>query len=372
MVSIKQWVLTALASVALVSFLTHECLRVDLPRDASHAAWKEFVETHLAFYSAADQRRAWLMLMGVQGLQLALGIPFLHVTQVCMGFVLPVALGIVSCTCLEMLAFAGYVWLGDRAIATPDLHTLSYMMSIARTHRQRLAYTFALLMSSMPIYISVLSVHVKLVSRREFWYLSGAASLFSVSKNIVLGALLFADTHRMLTIALGLVVFFSPLVCTVIVIGAGACRDAPAGKAEDEVMLTATEGQACEPYEDVELADITPEAPNTTDETTERIVQILDAAEPDDAHSAQEDPGAADSAANDVEQNTSPARADAHVFQAGAPNTEDETNAVKPDTSTARADAHVFEAVVLKTGDKADAAKHAAKSARKYSARRLR
>jgi hypothetical protein len=185
MVSIKQWVLTALASVALVSFVTHECLRVDLPRDASHAAWKDFVETHLAFYSAADQRRAWLVLMGVQSVQLALGIPFLHVTQVCMGFVLPVAAGIASCTCLEVLAFAGYVWLGDRAIATPDLHTLSYIMTIARTHRQRLAYTFALLMSSMPIYISVLSVHVKLVSRREFWYLSGAASLFSVSKNIV-------------------------------------------------------------------------------------------------------------------------------------------------------------------------------------------
>ena len=362
MVSIKQWVLTALASVALVSFVTHECLRVDLPRDASHAAWKDFVETHLAFYSAADQRRAWLVLMGVQSVQLALGIPFLHVTQVCMGFVLPVAAGIASCTCLEVLAFAGYVWLGDRAIATPDLHTLSYIMTIARTHRQRLAYTFALLMSSMPIYISVLSVHVKLVSRREFWYLSGAASLFSVSKNIVLGALLFTDTHRMLTVTLGLVVFFSPLVCTVVVIGAGACRDAPVGKGEDEVMLTATEEHACEPYEDVELADITPEALKTTDETTERIVQILHAADPDTTglNAADLETGGLDAAEPD----------DALAGPAG-PDPAD-ANAPEQNTSPARGDAHVFEAVVLKTHDNTDAAKHAAKSARKYSARRLR
>lgn len=360
MVSIKQWVLTALASVALVSFVTHECLRVDLPRDASHAAWKEFVETHLAFYSAADQRRAWLVLMGVQGLQLALGVPFLHVTQVCMGFVLPVAAGIASCTCLEMLAFSGYVWLGDRAIATPDLHTLSYIMTIARTHRQRLAYTFVLLMSSLPIYISVLSVHVKLVSRREFWYLSGAVSLFSVSKNIVLGALLFADTHRMLTVALGLVVFFSPLVCTVVVIGAGACRDAPVGRGEDEVMLTATEELACEPYEDVELADITPEAPNTTDETTERIVQILDA----DITAGK----AGYIAACDAADITGDKDEDITAGNAG----ENAANATEQNTSQARGDAHVFEAVVLKTHDKTDAEKHAAKSARKYSARRPR
>jgi len=369
MVSIKQWVLTALASVALVSFVTHECLRVDLPRDASHAAWKEFVETHLAFYSAADQRRAWLVLMGVQGLQLALGIPFLHVTQVCMGFVLPVAVGIASCTCLEMLAFAGYVWLGDRAIATPDLHTLSYIMTIARTHRQRLAYTFALLMSSMPIYISVLSVHVKLVSRREFWYLSGAVSLFSVSKNIVLGALLFADTHRTLTVALALVVFFSPLVCTVLVIGAGACRDAPAGKGEDEVMLTATEELACSPYEDVELADITPGALNTTDETTERIVQILDAGGLD----AQGlDTGGLDAEGLDAGPDAADKAADITADNAGDEAAGNAASVAEQNTSQARGDAHVFEAVVLKTHDKTDAAKHAAKSARKYSARRLR
>ena len=217
-------------------------------------------------------------------------------------------------------------------------------------------------MSSMPIYISVLSVHVKLVSRREFWYLSGAASLFSVSKNIVLGALLFTDTHRMLTVTLGLVVFFSPLVCTVVVIGAGACRDAPVGKGEDEVMLTATEEHACEPYEDVELADITPEALNTTDETTERIVQILHAADPDTTglNAADLETGGLDAAEPD----------DALAGPAG-PDPAD-ANAPEQNTSPARGDAHVFEAVVLKTHDNTDAAKHAAKSARKYSARRLR
>jgi hypothetical protein len=269
-----------------------------------------------------------------------------------------------------MLAFAGYVWLGDRAIATPDLHTLSYIMTIARTHRQRLAYTFALLMSSMPIYISVLSVHVKLVSRREFWYLSGAASLFSVSKNIVLGALLFAETHRMLTVALGLVVFFSPLVCTVVVIGAGACRDAPVGRGEDEVMLTATEEHACEPYEDVELADITPEALNTTDETTERIVQILHAADLDAGPDAVDN--AVDNAADNTADNTADNAGD-HAGDNAAENAGDNAaNAAEQNTSPARGDAHVFEAVVLKTHDNTDAAKHAARSARKYSARRLR
>ena len=221
-------------------------------------------------------------------------------------------------------------------------------MSIARTHRQRLGYTFALLMSSLPIYISVLSVHVKLVSRREFWYLSGAASLFSVSKNIVLGALLFADTHRMLTIALGLVVFFSPLVCTVIVIGAGACRDAPVGRGEDEVMLTATEEHACEPYADIELADITPEAPNTTDETTERIVQILDAADLDAADLNAGNPD--DALANPTGPNALHNAPDNAPDNAVGDAAEDAAEDAEPDTSPARTNAHVFEAVVLKTG----------------------
>lgn len=352
MVSVKQWVLTALASVALVSFVTHECIRLDLPRDASHAAWKDFVQTHLAFYSAADQRRAWLVLMGAQCCQLVLGVPFLHVTQVCMGFVLPIPLGIVSCTCLEFLAFVGYVCLADRAIATPDLQTLSHMMSIARTHGQRLAYTFALLMSSLPIYISVLSVHVKLVTRREFWYLSGAASLFSVSKNVVLGALLFGDTHRLLTVALGLVVFFSPLVCTVIVIGAGACRDAPGGKSEDEIMLTATDQDASEPYEDVELADITPEHTDGTNETTERIVQILDEAD-----------------ASDAEQSAHLSHENAETDAVDDAPHEGSTSHAAPDMRPARGEAHLFEAVLLA---KEDTGKHGAKTSRKYSARRQR
>ena len=63
---------------------------------------------------------------------------------------------------------------------------------VGERRAKRLWFTFSMLMSSLPVYMSVVTVHVGIVRRDEFALLAVLVSVLSVSKNVVLGALLRA------------------------------------------------------------------------------------------------------------------------------------------------------------------------------------
>ena len=62
----------------------------------------------LAFRLAASTS-LWSLLMGMQCVQLVFGIPFLHVTQISMGFLLHPGLVFASCAALECLVMYGFL-----------------------------------------------------------------------------------------------------------------------------------------------------------------------------------------------------------------------------------------------------------------------
>ena len=292
MLTVRQWVLLALGSVVLVSFLTHELFRVEMPRDAKHETWVRFVQERFG----GDVQTTWLLLMFVQTMQIMLGIPFLHVTQVCMGLLLPVIPAIASCTLVEVLAVVLYMKIADVSVVPPDAETLQYVVSIARTRAQRLTYTFVLLMSSIPLYISVLAVHMNLAARRDFWRLACLASVVSVLKNIGLGLVLRSNRHPVLAMFLGVLVFFLPVVCTLVVTGAAFLRQT-ARRGESDKELTGHCAEACTDYTDADILDeqVMPVAPGSPG-AVERIERILNSSEEtlEQPHAAPDVPSESD------------------------------------------------------------------------------
>lgn len=283
MLTVKQWVLLALCTGVVVSFCTHELLRVELPGDARHETWAKFVRVHLNAGVGSDTGVTWAVLMLLQTVQIVLGVPFLHVTQVCMGLLLPVVPATLSCIAVEICAVVFYMQAASRSVSPPDMQTLRHAAMLTRTRAESLAFTGVLLMSSIPLYVSVLVVHLRIVSQRDFWYLACGASVLSVAKNIALGMVLRSDQNEMLALVLGGVVFFMPIVCTIVVTGGAFMRQGATHRTDCEQELP----EHCTDYADEGLEEALSPGPGSPS-AARRMEKILSHGE-DAAEDAGED-----------------------------------------------------------------------------------
>lgn len=219
MISVRQWIISALGVLTIVTFSTYQLLDVQIPRSMERAEWVRFVSTQIpGGESLSASTSLWSLLMGIQGVQLMLGIPFLHVTQISMGFLLHPGLAFVSCAALECLVMYGFLLIQAYTVDMLAEEAQRALPMVAERRAKRLWFAFSMLMSSLPVYMSVITVHVGIVRRHEFALLAVLVSVLSVSKNVMLGALLCAGGHALACTVLGLVVFASPILFTLVTV----------------------------------------------------------------------------------------------------------------------------------------------------------
>ena len=221
MISVRQWIISALGLLTIVTFCTYQLFGVQVPRSMERGEWVRFVSTEIPGVDegmGASTTALWSLLMGIQGLQLILGIPFLHVTQISMGFLLHPGLVFASCAAFECMVMYGFLLIQAHTVDMLAEEAQRAVPMINESRAKRLWFAFSMLMSSLPVYVSVITVHVGIVRRREFALLAVLVSVLSVSKNVLLGALLRAGGHPLACTVLGLVVFFSPIVFTLVTV----------------------------------------------------------------------------------------------------------------------------------------------------------
>jgi hypothetical protein len=219
MISVRQWTISALGLLTIVTFCTYQLLNVQIPRSMERAEWVRFVSTQIpGGGSPGASTSLWSLLMGIQGVQLMFGIPFLHVTQITMGFLLHPGLGFASCAALECFVIYGFLLIQAHTVDMLAEEAQRALPMVNERRAKRLWFAFCMLMSSLPVYMSVITVHVGIVRRHEFALLAVLVSVLSVSKNVVLGALLRAGGHALACTVLGLVVFVSPIVFTLVTV----------------------------------------------------------------------------------------------------------------------------------------------------------
>ena len=219
MISVRQWIISALGVLTIVTFSTYQLLDVQIPRSMERSEWERFVSTQIPWGDGTGgNTRLWCLFMGIQGVQLLLGIPFLHVTQISMGFLLHPWLAFASCAALECLFMYGFLLLQAHTVDMLVEEAQRALPMVAERRAKRVWFAFSMLMSSLPLYMSVVTVHVGIVRRHEFALLAVLVSVLSVSKNVVLGALLRAGGHALACTVLGLVVFASPILFTLVTV----------------------------------------------------------------------------------------------------------------------------------------------------------
>ena len=219
MISVRQWIICALGLLTIVTFCTYQLLDVQIPRNMERTEWVRFVSTQIpGGESLAASTSLWSLLMGMQCVQLVFGIPFLHVTQISMGFLLHPGLVFASCAALECLVMYGFLLIQAHTVDMLTEEAQRALPMVGEGRAMRLWFAFSMLMSSLPVYMSVVTVHVGIVRRDEFALLAVLVSVLSVSKNVVLGALLRAGGHALACTVLGLVVFASPILFTLVTV----------------------------------------------------------------------------------------------------------------------------------------------------------
>lgn len=219
MISVRQWIISALGLLTIVTFCTYQLLDVRMPRSMDRAEWVRFLSTEIpGGESLSASSSLWSLLMGIQGVQLLFGIPFLHVTQISMGFLLHPALVFASCAVLECMVMYGFLFVQAHTVDMLAEESQRALPMVAEHRAKRFCFVFSMLMSSLPLYMSVITVHVGIVQKHEFVLIGTLVSMLSVSKNVVLGALLRAGGHAFACTALGLVVFASPILFTLVTV----------------------------------------------------------------------------------------------------------------------------------------------------------
>lgn len=219
MISVRQWIISALGLLTIVTFCTYQLLDMQIPRNMERTEWVRFVSTQIpGGESLAASTSLWSLLMGMQCVQLVFGIPFLHVTQISMGFLLHPGLVFASCAALECLVMYGFLLIQAHTVDMITEEAQRALPMVGERRAKRLWFAFSMLMSSLPVYMSVVTVHVGIVRRDEFALLAVLVSVLSVSKNVVLGALLRAGGHALACTVLGLVVFASPILFTLVTV----------------------------------------------------------------------------------------------------------------------------------------------------------
>ena len=197
MISVRQWIISALGLLTIVTFCTYQLLDVHIPRNMERAEWVRFVSTQIpGGESLGASTSLWSLFMGIQAVQLVFGIPFLHVTQISMGFLLHPALGFMSCAALECLVMYGFLLIQAHTVDMLAEEAQRALPMVGERRAKRLWFAFSMLMSSLPVYMSVVTVHVGIVRRHEFALLAVLVSVLSVSKNVVLSALLRSRQMR--------------------------------------------------------------------------------------------------------------------------------------------------------------------------------
>ena len=219
MISVRQWIISALGLLTIVTFCTYQLLDVQIPRNMERTEWVRFVSTQIpGGESLAASTTLWSLLMGMQCVQLVFGIPFLHLTQISMGFLLHPGLVFASCAALECLVMYGFLLIQAHTVDMLTEEAQRALPMVGERRGKRLWVAFSMLMSSLPVYMSVVTVHVGIVRRDEFALIAVLVSVLSVSKNVVLGALLRAGGHALACTVLGLVVFASPILFTLVTV----------------------------------------------------------------------------------------------------------------------------------------------------------
>jgi len=219
MISVRQWIISALGLLTIVTFCTYQLLDVQIPRNMERTEWVRFVSTQIpGGESLAASTSLWSLLMGMQCVQLVFGIPFLHVTQISMGFLLHPGLVFASCAALECLVMYGFLLIQAHTVDMLAEEAQRALPIVGERRAKRLWFAFSMLMSSLPVYMSVVTVHVGILRPGEFALLAVLVSVLSVSKNVVLGALLRAGGHALACTLLGLFVFASPIFFTLVTV----------------------------------------------------------------------------------------------------------------------------------------------------------
>ena len=219
MITVRQWVIGAFGLFVIVSVSTYQLLNMQVPRTIDRQDWAKFIAVHVPGSSHdVSFGMLWTFFMGVQALQLVLGIPFLHVTQISMSFVLNPAVALISSCVLEFAVMCAFIFIQSNTVQKMDEDFMKTLDIVDKSWSSRVFFSFCVLMSSVPMYIGVVVVHVGVVSRRDFVVLALAVSGLSVSKNVALGVLLRDGHQYAATAVLGLVVFVSPILFTLLTV----------------------------------------------------------------------------------------------------------------------------------------------------------
>ena len=239
MISVRQWIISALGLLTIVTFSTFQLVQVQVPRSMDRSEWVRFVSTQIpGVENMHASTSLWSLLMGIQGVQLVFGIPFLHVTQISMGFLLHPAMVFASCAVLELLVMYGFLLIQTYTVHMMTEEGQRALPMVNESREKRIWFAFSMLMSSLPLYMGVVTVHVGIVRRQEFVLLAAVVSTLSVSKNVVLGALLRGGGNALACAVLGLVVFISPILFTLVTVYMSSLAKAQRGPtAEDALEL---------------------------------------------------------------------------------------------------------------------------------------
>lgn len=215
MITVRQWVIGAFGLFLIISVSTYQLLNMHIPRTAERQEWTQFINVHVPGSSNdVSFGTLWTFCMGIQVLQLVLGIPFLHVTQITMSFVMSPVVAFISSCLLEFVVMCTFIFIQSMTVQTIDEDFRKKVDIVDKSWPSRVFFSFCVLMSSVPMYIGVIVVHVGVVSRRDFVVLAIAVSVLSVSKNVALGVLLCDGHHNAAAVVLGFIVFTSPILFT--------------------------------------------------------------------------------------------------------------------------------------------------------------
>jgi len=184
-VSMVKYVVYPIVCVCSTLAVLTYCLRDNMPQDLSKESWQTFTVFLLGGAGRISTQKAVVLLLGVQFLQIIVCVPFLHITQILIGYHMGM-LGLPLSAAWEMFLVTIYV-LMCRSPLTPKSTLLLAYIDHQRTRGRLYFSILCTFMSSIPLNSSMCMLVFGDVTLRDFLGLHAVVTLTMAMKNVYIG-----------------------------------------------------------------------------------------------------------------------------------------------------------------------------------------